>query len=50
MLVRSEQRENTHTDTGPYAPPDANLGDITPNDPFRRLPVTTTIMLRNARS
>ncbi len=50
MLVRSEQLENVHNDTGPYTPPDANLGNITPNDQFRRLPVTTTIMLRNARS
>jgi prepilin-type N-terminal cleavage/methylation domain-containing protein len=50
MLVRAEQRENAHTDTGPYTPPDGDLANITPNDPFRRLPVTTTITLRNARS
>ena len=39
MLVRAEQRENAHTDTGPYTPPDGDLANITPNDPFRRLPV-----------
>ncbi|MGD8977666.1 MAG: PilW family protein [Gammaproteobacteria bacterium] len=50
MLVRAEQRENAHTDTGPYTPPDGDLANITPNDPFRRLPVTTTITLRNQRS
>ena len=50
MLVRAEQRENAHTDAGPYLPPDADLAAITPNDAFRRMAVTTTIKLRNAGS
>lgn len=50
MLVRAEQRENGHTDAGPYVPPDADLAAITPNDAFRRMALTTTIKLRNTGS
>jgi len=50
MLVRAEQRENAHTDAGPYLPPDADLAAITPNDAFRRMALTTTIKLRNTGS
>jgi prepilin-type N-terminal cleavage/methylation domain-containing protein len=49
MLIRSTQQETQYNDVGPYIPPDANLGNITPNDPFRRMQVSSTVFLRNTR-
>lgn len=49
LLLRAERPENGHTDTGPYTPIDADLADVTPNDAFRRLVVSKTVFLRNAR-
>lgn len=49
LLIRADRPENGHTDTGPYAPIDADLADLTPNDSFRRVVVSKTVYLRNAR-
>jgi type IV pilus assembly protein PilW len=48
LLVRSVSREPGLVDTRNYRAGDVDLG--TPNDGFRRLLVSKTILLRNARS
>jgi type IV pilus assembly protein PilW len=49
MLMRATQQETLYNDAGPYIPPDNNLGNIAPNDPFRRMQVSSTVFLRNVR-
>lgn len=49
LLLRAEFPENGHNDPGPYTPLDGNLAQITPNDQFRRMVVSKTIFLRNAK-
>jgi type IV pilus assembly protein PilW len=48
LIVRSLSPEGGLTDSRVYQPGDVNLG--TPNDGYRRLQVSKTILLRNARS
>ena len=48
MIVRSISPENGIVDTRNYAPGDVALGVY--NDQFRRMQVSKTILLRNARS
>lgn len=47
LLMRSEFEESGFQDGATYTPPDAVLDDITPDDGFRRLVVSKTILLRN---
>jgi type IV pilus assembly protein PilW len=47
LRIRAERRENGFTDTTTYAYADQNAGPF--NDPFRRIVVSKTIYLRNAR-
>ena len=49
LLLRAEIPENGHNDPGPYIPLDGNLAQITPNDQFRRMVVSKTVFLRNAK-
>ncbi|MBT8080586.1 MAG: PilW family protein [Gammaproteobacteria bacterium] len=48
MVVRSLTREVGIDDQTVYAPGDVNLG--TPNDDFRRMQISKTILLRNSRT
>ena len=48
LVVRGTSRENGITDNRNYQPGNANLGVF--NDEFRRLQVSKTILLRNART
>jgi type IV pilus assembly protein PilW len=48
LVVRGIDRENGLVDDSTYTPGDVNLGQ--PADDFRRLQVSKTILLRNARS
>ncbi len=48
LVVRGVSREPGIQDTRTYAPGDVNLGSY--NDDFRRLQVSKTILLRNART
>ena len=48
MIVRSTTPELGVNDTNSYQPGDVSLGS--PNDSYRRLQVSKTILLRNARS
>ena len=48
LVVRSVTPEPGITDTRSYRPGDVDLG--TPNDSFRRMQVSKTILLRNART
>lgn len=48
LVVRSVDREVGISDNRTYQPGDVNLG--VPNDDFRRLQVSKTILLRNART
>jgi len=48
LVVRSVTPEQGITDTNTYRPGDVDLG--TPNDNFRRMQVSKTILLRNART
>ena len=48
LVVRGTSRENGINDNTNYQPGNANLG--TYNDEFRRLQVSKTILLRNART
>jgi type IV pilus assembly protein PilW len=48
MIVRGVSREPGVEDSKTYKPGDVDLG--TPNDAFRRLQVSKTILLRNART
>jgi type IV pilus assembly protein PilW len=47
LRIRAEQRENGFTDTTNYVYADQDVGPF--NDPFRRVLVSKTIYLRNAR-
>lgn len=47
LLVRSELPETAFVDDASYTPPDADLPSFTPGDNRRRMPLTTTIFLRN---
>jgi type IV pilus assembly protein PilW len=48
LVIRSVDRENGIVDDRDYEPANADLG--VPNDDFRRLQVSKTILLRNART
>ena len=48
LLVRSAYRENGIVDPKSYSPGDVQLGTFT--DDFRRMQVSKTILLRNART
>ena len=48
MVVRGVSPEVGIQDNANYAPGDVNLGNF--NDQFRRMQVSKTILLRNARS
>ena len=47
LLVRSEHREPAYVNNATYTPLDGDLAPITPDDGFRRMPLSTTIFLRN---
>ncbi|HJP04873.1 MAG: PilW family protein [Gammaproteobacteria bacterium] len=47
MLLRTEYAERGFVDGASYTPLDGNLGDITPDDGFRRMQITKTIFVRN---
>ncbi|MDP6437532.1 MAG: PilW family protein [Gammaproteobacteria bacterium] len=47
MLLRAEYEERGFVDGASYTPLDGNLGDIAPNDSFRRMQITKTIFVRN---
>jgi type IV pilus assembly protein PilW len=49
LLMRSEYTERGFTDGKTYVLPDAVLADFVPNDNFRRMQASKTIMLRNTR-
>ena len=49
LLMRSEYTERGFTDGKTYVLPDAVLADFVPNDNFRRMQSSKTIMLRNIR-
>ncbi len=48
LVVRGISREVGIQDQRDYAPGDVDLG--TPNDDYRRLEISKTILLRNART
>lgn len=50
MLIRATDEERGFVDGGQYAPLDDALAPIEPDDSFRRLQVSKTIFLRNART
>ena len=47
LLVRGELREPAYENSATYTPLDGDLAPITPADSFRRMPLSTTIFLRN---
>ena len=47
LLVRSEQPEIAYVNDATFTPPDGDLPPIAPGDAFRRMPISTTIYLRN---
>jgi type IV pilus assembly protein PilW len=49
LLMRSEYTERGFTDGKTYVLPDAVLADFVPNDNFRRMQASKTIMLRNIK-
>lgn len=48
LLIRTTDDERGFVDGATYTPLDATLDDISPNDNFRRMQVSKTILLRNS--